>query len=413
MSPGSAASRTIKGVAVSALNQILSGAQALILVPFFLRAWGTQDYGRWLALSALTSYLALIDFGGQTYVGNLLAIAYGKGDEAAFRRHLSEAMSLFVLIGAGAFAGIVVLLGISLGPLAATPLGLMPWQALVVALLASNVLFFSVPVGVYVTAYAATGRFARAAMIGNVQRTTGILLSLGLLWLRARPPVFAIGAVLVPALSTAFFWWASRRRISGCHGVRLSWAAAKSGRAHLHGSLQFWLINLSHTIKQEGMVIVLAALGGPASVTLYATHRTIASIPDYTRAFMQPPVTPELSFLWARNRIPELTRAALLIIRAVVLVTGGLALFLWFTAPTLYPLWTRGAIDLHRPVLAILLAQAVLSAGWRTSTWGLLASNNHRKLVGWFVANSVLSLLLGLLLVRPYGVLAILWSGSR
>jgi len=390
---------------------VLLGVQSVILVPFFLRAWDATDYGRWLTISALVSYLALIDLGGQTYVGNLLALAFGRSDEEAFRKHLSEAMSFFVLVGAGTLALVTVALCVSLNLPAQMRLALQPWQAGVAFLLAANMLLFAVPVGVYASAYAATGRYTRAAMIGNAQRTATILVSLPLLLVRVSPPVFALGTLVVSALSTAAFWWDSRQTIAGCRGIRLSIAAARRATAYLKGSTQFWLINLANTLRQEGVLIVLALLGGPGAVAVYSTHRTIASIPDYTRVLVQAPVTPELSFLWARKRVEDLNRAAMMAIRAVVLVTGGLAIFLWFSSPTLYPLWTHRAITLDRPVLAVLLIQATLSAGWRTSTWGLLASNKHQKLIGWSIANSLTSLLLSVLLVPSYGVLGAVAAG--
>jgi len=396
---------------VSGLNQALLGVQSVILVPFFLRAWDATDYGRWLTISALVSYLALIDLGGQTYVGNLLALAFGRSDDEGFRKHLSEAMSFFVFVGAGALAMFSLALCVSINLPARMTLALQPWQAGVAFLLAVNMLLFAVPLGVYATAYAATGRYIRAAMIGNAQRTASILVSLALLLLRVRPLVFAFGTLAVSMLSTAALWWDSRQTIPGCRGIRLSISAAKRATVYLKGSAQFWLMNLANTLRQEGVVIVLASLGGPGAVAIYSTHRTIASIPDYTRALVQAPVTPEFSFLWARKRVEDLNRAAMMAIRAVVLVTGGLAIFLWFSSPTLYPLWTRGAITLDRPVLAVLLIQATLSAGLRTSTWGLLASNNHQKLLGWLVANSLTSLLLSALLVPSYGVFGAVTGG--
>jgi O-antigen/teichoic acid export membrane protein len=411
LATSSVLTRTIRGVVVSGLNQVLLGVQSVILVPFFLRAWDATDYGLWLTISAFVSYLALIDLGGQTYVGNLLALAFGRGDEQCFRKHLSEAMSFFVFVGAAALAMLSLLLCISVNLPREIPLALQPWQASVALLLAANMLLFSVPVGIYATAYAATGRYTRAAMIGNAQRTAAILVSLTLLLLRVRPPVFALGTLVVSMLSTAAFWWDSRQTIAGCRGIRFSIAAAKRATAYLKGSTQFWLMNLANTLRQEGVVIVLASLGDLGAVAMYSTHRTIASIPDYTRALVQAPVTPELSFLWARRRVEDLNRAAMMAIRAVVLVTGGLAIFLWFSSPTLYPLWTHRAITLDRWVLAVLLIQATLSAGWRTSTWGLLASNNHQKLIGWSIANSLTSLLLSVLLVPSYGVFGAVIAG--
>src|SRR5512134_2975736 len=78
--------RIVTGLASTSLYQIIAAAQSILLVPLFLRAWGTNGYGDWLTLTALVSYLGLMDLGGQNYIGNLLAFDYTRGEEADFRR---------------------------------------------------------------------------------------------------------------------------------------------------------------------------------------------------------------------------------------------------------------------------------------------------------------------------------------
>src|SRR6267378_1844389 len=84
------------GIGSAALFQAVNAAQAVILVPLFLRAWGAEGYGQWLALTALISYLTLADLGGQNYIANLLAMSHARGDRERFQTTLSEAVSFFL-----------------------------------------------------------------------------------------------------------------------------------------------------------------------------------------------------------------------------------------------------------------------------------------------------------------------------
>ena len=101
MTEHTARRRLIFGLASSAVSQALSGAQAIVLVPFFVSAWEPHAYGRWLALSAIASHLTIADLGGQSYIANLLAMHFGRDEHADFQERLSEAVSVFLVIGLG------------------------------------------------------------------------------------------------------------------------------------------------------------------------------------------------------------------------------------------------------------------------------------------------------------------------
>src|SRR2546423_6444110 len=88
------------GVGSAAIGHAVGALLSLGLVPFFLRAWGADGYGRWIALNAIISYLGLLDLGGASYVGNLMSMAHARGDEAAVEKALSDGVSLFLCIGA-------------------------------------------------------------------------------------------------------------------------------------------------------------------------------------------------------------------------------------------------------------------------------------------------------------------------
>ncbi|MFO7683679.1 MAG: hypothetical protein R6X34_26910, partial [Chloroflexota bacterium] len=255
---GSSQSRIWRGIASNGLGQVLAMASSIVLVPLFIGAWGTEGYGRWLTLTALISYLALLDLGGQAYIGNLLATAYAQGDEDRFRRVLSQGVSLFLAIALGTLVFLLILLawpGLTLPGEAQT---LNSTERLIVLLMALPVLM-AIPGGVYVTVYRSTGRFFRGQMIGNVLRATALVMFVVVLALDLPPLAYAAAMFGQGLLLTTVVIWDTRRHIAASRPVRLSLHEAKAGRQHMGGSVSFWVLSLATALNFQGVILVLNA----------------------------------------------------------------------------------------------------------------------------------------------------------
>ncbi|MBE0669378.1 MAG: hypothetical protein IH588_02215 [Anaerolineales bacterium] len=131
-------------------------------------------------LTAFVSYLGLLDLGGQNYIGNLLAFDFVKGDEAAFQNRLAEGLSVFSVISSVA---LLLLAGVLCFPALS-----MPGNAPPLSLAERGVLLFmgwsfllSIPQGVFVTIYRATGKLFAGMMIGNAVRLFSLFGLIGLL----------------------------------------------------------------------------------------------------------------------------------------------------------------------------------------------------------------------------------------
>jgi len=400
------------GVGSSALAQALGAVRAILLVPFFLRAWGPDVYGHWIALTALASNLNLLDLGGQNYIANLLAVHHSRGEEDGFRARLSEGVSLFLLIGLACFIVTTALLALfCVVPVPGLARTLARWEAGVLWLLAAQGLVLSVPGGVYATVYRASGRYARGEMAGNAGRVTVlIVLLVALIW-RVSPLTFAAWTFGSWAVVTLAYIWDTRRHIPGCVGLRINVEEARRARTHLSGSVQFLLISVAQTVRLQAALLIVAATSPAATVAVYSTHRTLAAIPGYVGTLVQGPMVPELTFLWAQQRIDTLCKATFVMIRAVSVASGAAAVFLWITAPLLYTRWTGQHLEIHPILMAVLLVQAVLAAGWSTSTWALLATNEHRPVAAWLVLNAVITITGGIVLAGRFGATGVAAAG--
>ncbi len=404
-SPHAIVRRLTGGVGSTALRQMLGAVEPVLLVPLFLRAWGPEAYGRYLFLVALVSYLALLEFGGQAYIGNLLTIERSRGNMGLFDEALSEAMSLFLLV---ALAGALFVALLISGRL--TPIGLyLPLsteERWVVGFLVGHALV-GVPMGIYGTLYQACGLYTRGLMIGNTALLGGVVLGAGTLYMGFSAIYYAGLIFTTRVILMGVLLWDSRRRISECGSLTLSLKSAWRARRHLPGSFYFWLLSLAQAIKLQGPLLVIAFFGPPSLVSLYATHRALANVAGYGSVMLQGPLWPELSALWGRQRFAEFRGMSLMVTKITILVTGFAALLLWLLVPMLYPVWTGRALSLEPTLFALLLLQGVLAAGWSTSSWCLQAANRHQIIAGWSILNAVVTIVAAGMLISGHGVVGV------
>jgi len=393
-----------RGVGSTAIGQVVAAVSSILLVPLFLRAWGAEGYGQWLSLTAFISYISLLDFGGQSFIGNLLAREYARGNQGEFQQKLSEGVSLFALIALIAFALLILVLCVPGFSLPGHDTPFRPTERLILLLMGTSYLL-SIPTGVYVTVYRAAGYLARSVMIGNVFRFVALVCYSSILVMRLPATLYAVVHLSIGVVSTFFIVWDTHRLIPVCRGAKLSIAAALTARAHLGGSMHFWLLALASALNLQGVVLVLAANGSPETVATYSAHRTIAGLVGYMSNLVQGPLWPEFTFMHAQEDHAKLTNVSLLTIRMVVLLSGVAALGLWILLPTIYPIWTGRHLQFQAPLLALLLFQAVLAAGWTTSGWSLLATNNHYRLTYWALANALLTIGFAIVLAPKFGAM--------
>jgi len=394
------------------VNQVILAVQGIVLVPFFLKAWGVDEYGHWLTLTAFVSYLTLLDLGGQNYFANVLAISFAKKDTDEFFHRLSEGVSLFLFLGIFGFGAWTAIIWYgsnwSFPGLERT---LLYDEAWILIFMGAFFLLVSNVGGVYSTIYRATGLFARGAMIGNGMRILSIVISMCLLYFSIEPKNFAAFQFIFGGLWCSVFLWDSRRKIEGSHKVKINITNAKTGLKHLKSSFYFWILAFSQAIKQHGTLIILASFTNPLTVSTFATHRVLSNFAGYIRVLLQGPVLPELSFLWGQDRVKELYEFILISLKWVVVLTGTASILIWFAGSLFYPVWTGNELESHPYLFFLLLVQGVLVSGSQTASWGLLATNHHRSMAQWSFASSFLTLGLAYYLAPRYGVTGIVWAG--
>lgn len=391
----------LSGMAASMVGQALVFGQSLLLLPLFLRAWGTTGYGQWVGTISMLAYLALLDLGGQVHIGNVLTAAQARGDAKKFTQTLSESLSFYVAMGLAVYGALVcATLYFRAHALPLVARSLTRDEFLIILFLGANSLLLSVPGGVFVSVYRACDRFTRGAMLGNILRFFVLVCSAAALWFGISQGAYAGVGLVCAALATTVYWLDARRLLPGVGEIKLSLRCVVLGARHLRTSYQVSLTSFAQMSMQQGVLIAMAALLPASAVAVYVAHRLVASMVGTLCSVAQGPIQPELTALWAKGSVAEMQTMNRSAVLMLVIVAGLAAFSIWMVAPGLFPWWTGGRMQLHPPLLAVLLFQAVLASGWSSSIWSMQATSEFKPITVWTAANAVVTLILTVLAAR-------------
>lgn len=373
--------RVIAGIGANTYDQMANIAIQLVSLPIYLSHWDIKTYGTWLVISAIPSYLSMADVGMVTVAGNRMSMLAGAGNMAAANRVFQSAQ-MFILLTCLAIAGLAIpgalLLPVSM-------LDGLDMRVALAALLASVLL--SIGAGLSGAAFLATNRYAVGMSLNVTSRLAEWLGGIAGLLAVGTFSAVATGMLVVRVLTLL---WVSRTSTSTRAG--LSWGMREADwgevRAMLRPSIAFMAFPISNALSFQGFTLLTAHLLGPAAVAVFNTYRTVARVAVQVTSTLSHALWPEFARMFGGGQHRRLRR---LLWRSSLL--GGLgaivlSVALYFCAPLLLAVWTKGQIPFHAPIMAAFLCYAAIAGLWHIPRVILLATNQHSRLG---VASLVLS----------------------
>ncbi len=402
----SRASRFRRGALATILSQAITALGQLATVPIFLAFWGDELYGEWLVLTALAAQMAIFDMGLQTYVVNRLCQCYARKDLDQYARILHSALAGSMLICASALALVVVVA--LLAPMNSWfQLELVhSGMAKCVAILLALQILVAIPSGILRGVYRTLNRYPTGVMLHNVQRIAHFGLTIAAVVL-TKNLAYVAAAQLIPVVGVLLF---ARRDIARNHpevSIGISRADKALALSFLGPSSLFFLLQLAQAGSIQGSTIILAAMTGSASVTLYVSLRTLCNVVRQAAAAFAHTLWPELTSIEATGDYQKLRALHLLAVKGLTALSMGAALFIYFGSKDLLQLWTGGRLAGNDQLTAALLALLVLQTPWWTSSMVLVASNRHRPVAVATLAATILGLALGAILLPRLGIIGL------
>jgi O-antigen/teichoic acid export membrane protein len=158
-------------------------------------------------------------------------------------------------------------------------------------------------------------------------------------------------------------------------------------RPLLRPSLASMTLPLGYAVATQGMVLLVGASMGPASVVLLNTVRIAATLVRHTAGVVIYGIQAELTMALASR---DLQRSRQLHVRgtsasliASVLVASALIAF----GRPLISLWTRAAVHPSLTFLALMVLTTLADVPWQSSSIVLIGQNRHGRLAALYLAS--------------------------
>lgn len=372
---GSLRSRLAKGVAANALGKVYVAAMQLVSVPALVSAWGATDYGVWLMLSTVPTYLALSDFGfSQAATADMtMSIARGQRESA-----LATFQSLWRLIlGVGAM--IVLLATIMLTsaeyfqftPIWVTNHAATLWVLTCYAVAAQAT-------RVILTGFHSSGNYALGTAIFDALTFAEGLLVIGAAVLGGQHLECALVLLVCRFATGAILYGVLQRRV-GWMRLGLMHSNAVELKRLLKPAIGAMAIPFSLALNIQGMVLVVGSVLSPAAVAGFSAVRTISRVAVQFVGVFGRASMPEISAASALGQADGIKKILKmnLVVLSVTLIPA--AVLLSFFGTDIVNFWTDAAIVPTNSFVALMAAGMVVQALWMLATQILLAMNMHGR----------------------------------
>jgi O-antigen/teichoic acid export membrane protein len=394
--------RVAHSVSANLAGQVLAAAQNIVLVPLFLRMWGMEVYGDWLALSAAAAYLSMVDAGLQMYAVNLMNIYYSRREYNEFHQVLHSALLLYLAMVSA--AAVIVACGAVW----------VPWDGFLhlrllgrtesgtIFLLVAFSALAAIPVGLVLGVYRSIGEFARGQQIGNAMRLALLIATCAAI-ATDRGPLFLAGLMAgLPLLTFAIIAFDLRRRHSDIHiGIRRG--SLRAALRFVAPSLFFFLFPLANLLSIQGTSILLSAALGSTSLVLFASTRTVTNLVRQLFSVTTWALWPEITTLYACGDFGRLRILHWRACKLSVSISVAVASFLFFFNGHVFRVWTGDRLQGDPAMTGIFLLNAVFASLWSISGTFQLAMNMHKNLAVRSLLSAVSTVALSCILVRHWG----------
>lgn len=367
----------VRNLFSSIFNNSVNIFVQILLVPFFIKIWGKDNYGEWLLLSTIPSYLAVSDFGINVTTTTQICslVAKNKYNEAKEMYH--SAFSFFILLGLIFIFFYFIIINITeinkvIGIKYSTEIQV----EISLFFLISNT-FISHILGISLGIYRSEGRFDKyQSLMSTIFLCEGLstlfLLFIGSDIIPISISYFVIRLLfvffIIKDLKAKYIWF----------NIRLS--SIKKIIPLIPISIYYTAYTTGYSFIIQGSSFLVGRNFGPSNLVIFNTIRTfVSSLRSFSSIFYGI-FLPEYTVLVSQSKLNKAKVVFFNTLTFTVVFSFTLLIVYLLVGDWFLKIWTRGKIGIEQPFYALILASVFINTISNCASNVLNATNNLKKI---------------------------------
>lgn len=400
----------VKGIIGNGLAQItlkvLRVLEQLLLIPFFLTAWGAAYYGEWITLSIIPTVLTFSNFGFGSAVSNSFVLAYTGGDkQKAADINKSGILVVAGSIVVGAFITAIILLGGSYFHFFENSIIPEKEVILAIALLMAGRLisFYHLMIEGY---YRGARKSVLSGFLYSGCSAISLIVGFCVLYLGGGIVEYALFQFCVTILFTIVYFVTGRRLVDlkGYQG-RYIFSDIKQITSKGMG---YMMDPVWQCIYFQGSTLIVRLTLGNETVAVFNTMRTACRSVSQIFNVVNGSVFPELQYAYGKGNMIDVHRLFRFSILTSMFVGISGTLLLSIFGVDIYNLWIQGKLSVSNDIWNILIWGVLFNSIWWTGIVAYSVTNKPYKLALASTITACLSVCVSYFLSFYHGLLGII-----
>lgn len=364
----------LKNGLASAFQKVIKIAEQLLLVPFFISAWGAAYYGEWLTLTIIPTIIGFSDLGFGTSACNFFILKYASDDkQGAANISKSGFLSVHIIVFATIIISSVIM--ILLNHFNIFDKSIIPKQD---AILAIAFLMLARILGFYQPINEAYFRAARKAALSinllSAYSVLNLIVGFVVLFSGQGIVIYAFSNLVVAIIYTLAYTFMARKTLP--INKEFKGRLLKSDiRSIFHKGLGFLLLPVWQALFFQGTTFVVRLVLGPVAVTVFNTVRTLTRAVNQANAMVISSVLPELQYELGAGRFSQARKIFRFGLAIILSISLGGMLFLFLFGPWFYEVWTHKELNPPTMMWNMFIIGIVFSGAWWLASDVLIAAN--------------------------------------
>lgn len=395
-----------KGIIGNGLAQItlkvIRILDQLLLVPFFLTAWGAEYYGEWLTLSIIPTIIGFSDLGIGSAAGNSFVLAYTAGERqraANIRKSGITIITCTILIG-GIITIAILYIANYYNLFDKT---LIPTNEATIAI---TLIMIAKLITFYYHLIESFFRSTRKAVLGNLIYSGyfagNLVAGICAIALGCNIVGYAFSQFIIAIIFTTLYFIIGNRMIDLTE--YRGYITSTDIKNITHKGFGYMLNMVWQSIYFQGSTFVVRITLGAESVAIFNTMRTACRSINQIFNIINGSVFPELQYAYGKGETQIVHRLfRISILTSIIIGILGTTLLMFFGFD-IYNIWTNNTLIVSNSIWHTFCIGILFNGIWWTSIVAYSATNNPYNFAVPCTITSCLSVAISYILSLHFGL---------